>query len=75
MHIRFFGQVADLTGVTDLTVDHVPNTEKLLENILKQFPVLEHCTFKLAVNRQIIDRECNLTPTFEVAFLPPFAGG
>ena len=46
----------------------------LRETIEKQYPDLEVTTYRLSVNKKLIE-DCELADGDEVALLPPFAGG
>jgi molybdopterin converting factor small subunit len=73
--VLFFGALTDLTGESRISVADVTDTESLEEILKKQFPLLRHATYRVAVNRRIIREKTTLTQATEVALLPPYSGG
>ncbi len=75
MRLKFFGQLAEITGKTELSISPEENTEAVINKMKQQFPKLKEQTFQIAVNRIIAKDNQQLEPDSEIAFLPPFAGG
>jgi molybdopterin synthase sulfur carrier subunit len=73
--IRFFGQLAEISGKPDWEIDPIADTDSLTKKILSDFPKLKEYKFVISVDRKIIKENTKLEPGNEVAFLPPFAGG
>ncbi len=73
--LKFFGQLVEITGVTDLHIPFIADTTALIQSINKTFPELKQSPYRLAVNMKVIQGNVQLQPGSEVAFLPPFAGG
>lgn len=75
MRILSFGQIAEITGQTDWTVEHVATTEQLRQILIEQFPALNHLTYLIAVNQTVVKVDTPLQKTDVIALLPPFSGG
>lgn len=75
MQLKFFGQLAEITGKTELHISPEKDTETVIQKVKEQFPKLKTQTFMIAVNKKIVKQNQLLQPGSEIAFLPPFAGG
>ncbi len=75
IQIKFFGQLAEITGKPTIEVDAVNNTDLLIKKMLIDFPKLKDCKFQVSVNHKLLKEKQVLESGSEVAFLPPFAGG
>ena len=75
VHIMFFGQLADITGVDTLTLGNSHDTVELVKTLQMTYPALMNSTFIIAVNKKIISSNTTLTDQCTVALLPPFSGG
>lgn len=73
--LKFFGQLAEITGTSEIEVSEISNTDLLTRKILSDFPRLKDFKFQVSVNKKLIQKNQELEPGSEVAFLPPFAGG
>ena len=75
MIIKVFGQIADIIGSNSFEVTNIAHTDELVKNLQEKYPSLKKSTYKIAVNRNIIQTNTTLLPNAEVALLPPFSGG
>lgn len=73
--ILLFGQLAEVVGCTQMTLEGVSDTNKLMEEMHKQFPALAQSKYVVAVNKQVITKNTQLSNNSIVAILPPFSGG
>lgn len=73
--ILFFGQLVDITGVKELALENVTDTNTLLTILHQRFPALVQSKYIIAVNQQMISENISLTDNSIVALLPPFSGG
>lgn len=71
----FFGQLIEITGSNIITIPVATDTDELMQQLIKQYPLLQQASFVIAVNREIIRENTLLTEKTEIALLPPFAGG
>ncbi len=75
IQIKFFGQIAEVTGTSDMQMDDIADTDSLQEKLISDFPQLKNYQFVVAVDKKIVNGNELLQPGNVVAFLPPFAGG
>ena len=73
--ILFFGQLVDITGIKELTVENVIDTDTVQTILCQQFPALGQSKYIIAVNQEMISENKRLTDNSIVALLPPFSGG
>ncbi len=73
--ILLFGQLAELVGSKQMTLEGVSDTDKLIEAMHKQYPALAVSKYVVAVNQQVITKNTQLSNNSIVALLPPFSGG
>lgn len=75
--IKYFGAIAEVTGVTEeeIELSEVENSlEVLKSSCLSRYESIKDLSFQLAVNQSLSAAD-SLKDGDEVAFLPPFAGG
>ncbi len=75
INILVFGQLYDITKVSQLTIYEVNNTEQLTRKLIEQFPELSKFKFSIAVNKKIVQQNTILNNEDTVALLPAFSGG
>jgi len=75
IEVKFFGQLAEATGVSHQKIEDILDTDSLENKISSDFPLLKKHSFVIAVNKQIVNENKSLKSGDEVALLPPFAGG
>lgn len=75
VNILFFGALIDVTKVSSLVLNDVSNSEDAIALLHKQFPLLCHYKFSLALNQTFLSDTEALQDGDELALLPPFAGG
>jgi sulfur-carrier protein len=73
--ILFFGQLTDITGVKQLEVKNIEDTEALTQHLLQIYPSLEESKYILAIDNHIVTKPTLLNDKSTVALLPPFSGG
>ena len=74
-HISLFGQLAEKAGMHSMQIPNVVDTDALLKEFRKRYPVLSDTPVMLAVNRKTVTENTPLGPSDEVALMPPFSGG
>ena len=75
INILVFGQLYDITKVSQLTIYEVNNTEQLTRKLIEQFPELSKFKFSIAVNKKIVQQNTILNNEDTVALWPAFSGG
>ena len=73
--VMVYGQLEDITGASVVTLDSISDTDTLTENLFKQFPLLKHKKFLVAINQQVVTEKTTFDSNAEIALLPPFSGG
>jgi sulfur-carrier protein len=75
MSIMVFGQLAEITGSSAISIEKVDDTDALQETLHKLYPSLKQKTFLIAVDKKIVDKKSEISNNSEIALLPPFSGG
>ena len=77
LRILTFGQITAVTGKSGFEIEAagVPDTDTLQQRLYSLYPALRHTRHVLAVDKKIISGNTLLSPTAEIAVLPPFSGG
>jgi molybdopterin converting factor small subunit len=73
--ILFFGELAAIVGAEKMELKNIEDTMSLTEFIIEKYPLLKNKTYRIAVNRELVNGKYDLKNGDEVALLPPFAGG
>ncbi|MDH7444167.1 MoaD/ThiS family protein [Aquimarina sp. 2201CG14-23] len=77
LKVMYFGMIAEATNCREEIIS-VGNRCSIyqLENLLKdKYQNLQPISFKIAVDKEILQNDILLTPNTEIALLPSFAGG
>ncbi|TXG35343.1 MoaD/ThiS family protein [Seonamhaeicola maritimus] len=77
MHIRikYLGQIVEVTGKEEETLEVAGGqVSDLLDVLNSKYNQLKNKDFQIAQNQELVSLETELTG-FEIALLPPFAGG
>jgi len=75
INIIIFGQIADITGTSSLTVENVADTSQLVEHLTAAYPALSSAKYAIAVDKKIVKENTPLSNNNTIALLPPFSGG
>lgn len=73
----YFGMIEEKTGKNS-EVFHFNSSLKISEiihQIIDEYPSLQNITFRVSLDKDIVDEETRVTKDSELALLPPFAGG
>ena len=73
--LLFFGNISDITGTGEMEYSNAADTETLELDLKNKFPQLKNFTYRIAVNKEIINKNTKIKDGDEIAFLPPFSGG
>lgn len=73
--VMIYGQLEDITGSPEISIIEVNNTDMLKEYLFKQYPLLKHKKFLVAINKQVVTETTTIDNNAEIALLPPFSGG
>ena len=75
IRLKAFGMLAEKIGADSLEIQNPGSSEVLRRQLLQQFPALQSLTFRMAMDRKIIQVETDISAGQEIALLPPFSGG
>lgn len=75
VQILIFGQLADITGASELILHDIPDIDTLQETLHKLYPTLANTTYAIAMNKKTIQGNTIFSGDTNIALLPPFSGG
>ena len=75
--LLYFGQVEEKVGISseEIEITELFTSDDLMLMLHNKYPKLREIKFNTAVNQALIKSKTDLKDGFEVALLPPFAGG
>ena len=75
--ILYFAQIAEALGFDkeEFEIPDKMGSEALIEKLKIKYPELSNLTFAVSVNETVVQADTILEEGFEIALLPPFAGG
>ncbi|HEY1009004.1 MAG: MoaD/ThiS family protein [Daejeonella sp.] len=73
--VLIFGQLTDITGLSELLVTDVSTSNELIESLTGKYPELATAKYVVALDKKVISQETQLPDNSTVALLPPFSGG
>ena len=75
--ILYFAQISEALGFSEEEFQIPDNmgSEALVDKLKVKYPELNNLTFAVSVNQSIVQADTRLEEGFEIALLPPFAGG
>tara|TARA_B100000809_G_C15090202_1_gene512909 strand:- start:783 stop:1019 length:237 start_codon:yes stop_codon:yes gene_type:complete len=76
VNIKYFGMIAEKVGATSESIEMQLNKNFNLRTFIEsKYPCIKNMNYKIAVNQQISDFILEESNGYEIALLPPFAGG
>lgn len=75
IHVRFFGQLTDVTQTEELVLDNIADTDEVVKRLNDLYPLLQSKKYILAVNRKQVTSNTILDDQQIIALMPPFSGG
>ena len=75
IRIMIFGQLTDIIASNELLLSDIADTDSLVSELNRRYPVLTGSRYMIAVNKQTITANTVLKDDSIVALLPPFSGG
>jgi molybdopterin converting factor small subunit len=73
--IMLFGSLQEAAGTNEIFIENAGNTETLKHAAESAYPGLKGKTYRIAVDKQVVNASVPVTGLNEIAFLPPFSGG
>lgn len=75
INIKYFGQIAEVTQVTEEQIEFSGHDlSELLKVLHSKYQNLKHKDFQVAQNQELVSEHTEITG-LDIALLPPFAGG
>ena len=68
-----FGQIAEIVG-NSLAIE-AADTDSLKQILEEMFPSLRSLRYQIAIDKEIISTNTEITANTKIALLPPFSGG
>ena len=75
INLKAFGMLAEKMGTDSLEIENPGSSEVLKQQLLTQFPELKDMTFRMALDRKLLQVDTDISQGQEIALLPPFSGG
>jgi sulfur-carrier protein len=75
VQVKIFGQLTEIINSHELTLTDIPDTNSLINELNKRYPLLLGSRYIMAVNKHTITANTALNGDSVVALLPPFSGG
>jgi sulfur-carrier protein len=75
IRLKAFGMLAEKIGAVSLEIENPGSSEALRRQLLEQYPSLRHLTFRMALDKKLVQEDTDISQGLEIALLPPFSGG
>jgi molybdopterin synthase sulfur carrier subunit len=75
IEIISFGQITEFINNQKIDVAGIPNTDAFKQYLEDRFPALKGMKYKLALNKNIVQQNTEITNPATIAIMPPFSGG
>ncbi len=72
--VLLFGQLAE-AAAAEIELSDVRDTDHLVLEVNKRFPVLSSMHYRIAVNKNLVKENTILANEVTIALLPAFSGG
>ena len=70
-----FGQLTDIFGSTTVELPSVKDSNELQRILMEKYPLLANTKYRIAINKQLVSGNVNISAETVIALLPPFSGG
>jgi molybdopterin synthase sulfur carrier subunit len=75
VHVIIFGRLTEIVGQSSLELENIRDTDHLQQVLRDQYPLLATVNYRVAVDKQLVDKNTLLASQTTIALLPPFSGG
>jgi len=75
IHIIPFGKITDFINPGNQFVIYCLSARELRNWLENKYPPLKNTSYKIVINKQIVDDNETLHDSMEIILLPPFSGG
>lgn len=73
--IMAFGKISEFIQNQEMDISNINNTDELKQYLEQSFPQLADMKYKLALNKDVVQTNLELTNKDTIAIMPPFSGG
>lgn len=73
--VLIFGQLTDITGLSEIHLDDVSDRDELIKKLNQKYPALTDSKYAIAVDKKVTSQNTPFTDSSIIALLPPFSGG
>lgn len=70
-----FGRIAEFMDSRTLELNDLTDTDGLNAYLQEQFPQLKTMKYRLALNKELVQRNMVISKDSTIAVMPPFSGG
>ena len=70
-----FGKISEFIQNQEMDISNINNTDELKQYLEQSFPQLADMKYKLALNKDVVQTNLELTNKDTIAIMPPFSGG
>lgn len=74
-NIIIFGQLTEITGTGNVVLTGVPDTDSLVKELNRKYPVFANTKYIIAVDKKVITGNVIIDQHNTIALMPPFSGG
>jgi len=75
VQVMIFGQLTDILGSSTVELPSVKDSNELQRILVEKYPLLANTKYRIAINKQLVSGNVNITEETAIALLPPFSGG
>jgi len=75
MKIQIYGELTDVFGADNYTIDSAVTVLELKEKLEQIFPELKNYVYLVVINDEITKENNSIPSDAEIALLPPYSGG
>lgn len=75
IEIISFGQITEFINNQKIEVYGIADTNSFKQYLEDRFPALKDIKYKLALNKNIVQQNTEITNQATIAIMPPFSGG
>lgn len=74
-NLIIFGQLTDITGTANLVLTDVSDTDTLIKELNRKYPLFVNTKYMIAVDKKVITENVIIEQHNTIALMPPFSGG
>jgi len=75
VQVMIFGQLTDIFGSATVELPSVKDSNELQQILIEKYPLLANTKYRIAIDKQFVSGNVNISAETAIALLPPFSGG